>query len=234
MVFTKIKTKDIKIADSELKIIPSKKEFRKIRRNYNFDPDNLFVIVDKNFNLKYFLNSYKFALIHNIEEINCIILEKGEYYDGKSGSIELNTKAKKQAGVSVLCIKPRKTKTEKIAIRDNNICYICGMKTVVRGPKDKDIENYNTATKDHVVPIIKNGKTNNDNLKCCCLFCNRVKSGRKLTEGLKELIKDEKMLIEFYGIKDSKMLHLKENRKMVKSFNKHFLFYDECEKRGLV
>ena len=124
MVFTKIKTKDIKIADSELKIIPSKKEFRKIRRNYNFDPDNLFVIVDKNFNLKYFLNSYKFALIHNIEEINCIILEKGEYYDGKSGSIELNTKAKKQAGVSALCIKPRKTKTEKIGK------YVCERNSV--------------------------------------------------------------------------------------------------------
>ena len=63
----------------------------------------------------------------------------------------------------------RKTYTQKersiIYKKDNGRCYLCGKELL-----------YSEMTLDHVIPLAKGGKDGMENLRCCCVNCNRWKA----------------------------------------------------------
>jgi hypothetical protein len=69
---------------------------------------------------------------------------------------------------------------QEILERDKNTCYICG-----RQLESKEL------TIDHVIPRSKGGDSTENNVKCCCLFCNRLKGSFSYSETLAELIRNE-------------------------------------------
>lgn len=57
----------------------------------------------------------------------------------------------------------------KVFVRDNWTCYICGLRV-------RDLPNHpRMATVDHIIPRIKGGSNDTDNLKTCCAKCNNDK-----------------------------------------------------------
>lgn len=68
----------------------------------------------------------------------------------------------------------------QVKSRDNYTCYICQRRLP---PMD--------LTVDHVVPQKKGGKTTEENLKCCCLKCNRMKAYFTYSEALVNVIRNE-------------------------------------------
>lgn len=64
--------------------------------------------------------------------------------------------------------------------RDNGVCYICGRKRFRRD-----------ATVDHVIPKVKGGTDDLDNLKCCCKICNTLKGQFTYSKELKAVIMRE-------------------------------------------
>lgn len=80
-------------------------------------------------------------------------------------------------------IPPRKVKFNRynIFLRDKNTCQYCG-RTFPRSELNID----------HVIPKSKGGKTEWENVVCCCLSCNRKKGGKTPEEaGMKLLRKPE-------------------------------------------
>lgn len=61
---------------------------------------------------------------------------------------------------------------EKIKIRDNYTCQICGLSTEQEPNLLLEI--------DHIIPISKNGITIESNLQTLCWRCNRKKGGKLL------------------------------------------------------
>lgn len=62
--------------------------------------------------------------------------------------------------------------------RDKWVCQYCGEKVTRKN-----------ATIDHFIPQSKDGKSNKDNLKTCCLICNAIKSGKTYKEAAPFLLK---------------------------------------------
>ncbi len=68
---------------------------------------------------------------------------------------------------------------ENIFLRDENICQYCG-----REFPTKDL------TLDHVFPKSRGGKTDWENIVCCCKNCNQFKADRTPEEAGMELLND--------------------------------------------
>jgi 5-methylcytosine-specific restriction endonuclease McrA len=62
--------------------------------------------------------------------------------------------------------------------RDEFLCQYCSIELSVR-----------EATLDHVVPRSQGGRTNWENVVCCCVPCNRKKGGRTPREARMNLLK---------------------------------------------
>ena len=63
---------------------------------------------------------------------------------------------------------------EYIKTRDNYTCRMCGNSTYVEPNLLLEI--------DHIVPVSKGGKTEENNLQTLCWKCNRTKSNKLLSE----------------------------------------------------
>lgn len=215
----------IKVNEKSLLVIPDKKQIKKIERQFLYDKDNIYIIVDKKYNLLYNLNHYKFAIMYDFQQINCVVLEKDEYFDGADKTIKLNKKgAERMANLLAKKIKESKpTDLEKIAMKNNCICYICGNKTTIR--KKSHSNYFDSATQDHVKPRAKGGSNSKSNIKCCCRYCNNMKADRVLTPDLKELIIEQRMLLEKYNITTFKMLN--QNKEIKKSLSMQLIYYDK-------
>lgn len=223
MLCYKIKTSEI---GNEQKQIPLQKHMKRIHKEYTYDNDNLFIIINEKKHIIHNINHYKFAVLYGLEFINCVQLEKGEYFDGVTKTIKTN---KKKLTPKEPIIPTKKSVTEKVAKRDNYICYICGQKTQIRG-KRNDVY-LDTATVDHVVARANGGRNAQSNLKCCCKYCNNIKAARPLTNDLKELIASQRQFLEKKNIvKFSDFKANSENKKIKKSFSHQLSLYDAwCE-----
>lgn len=208
-------------------IVPNKKALRKINQLYNTDPDYLFIIVNHDGRIVYHQNQLKYAIIMGLEDINCMVLGEGEYYDPQSNSVSYSKaylkKINKQATENLANHLAKKNKREKLAERDNYICYICGRKTNLRTNKQNN-DFFDNMTIDHIVPKSKGGKSNIKNFKCCCRFCNSIKSNRLYTNDLKQSI------LKLYKLMDDNNIQtfseLAKNKNISKKLNKELARYD--------
>lgn len=222
----KVKINKIKVIDRELSVIPEKKSIRKIEKLYNYDNDNLFIVIDKEYNLKCNLNHYKFALMNDLNYINCIILDKNEYFDGKYHTVRLNKKGvNKMANLAAdKIIQHKQTELEKVAQKDDYICYICGLKTTIR--TNGHSNHFDSATQDHINPRARGGTNTKKNLKCCCRYCNNTKADRNLTPDLKELISAQRHLLEKYDVNTFSTFRTKKYAGIRNNFLEQLHYYD--------
>lgn len=70
----------------------------------------------------------------------------------------------------------------KIMARDGFKCFYCGKSTY---------EHQARLVLDHLIPLAKGGKTDNDNLVTCCTECNCSKSSMMIDEKLLSLMQAE-------------------------------------------
>lgn len=66
---------------------------------------------------------------------------------------------------------------QNVYLRDNGRCGYCGIKV------SRDDWTY-----DHVIPRMQGGKTNFDNVVCCCTNCNQRKGGRSPAQASMRLL----------------------------------------------
>lgn len=62
--------------------------------------------------------------------------------------------------------------------RDKLVCYLCGLKVVVREYPVGSPVPPDTATIDHVIPLVSGGTKKKSNLRTCCYRCNTDKGDR--------------------------------------------------------
>ena len=75
---------------------------------------------------------------------------------------------------------PKSVKNRVLAKFPN--CYWCG-KSLVRAKDASGIQNHDTATVDHIVPLRRGGKSNDDNLVGACYGCNQRRAAFRITLG---------------------------------------------------
>lgn len=80
-----------------------------------------------------------------------------------------------------------------IVEEENRICYIC----------NKTIPEYEKATVDHLISVKQFGKDTRDNLRCCCIDCNKDKEDLNIYQYILKL-KNENKLDNIKKIKNIK------------------------------
>lgn len=174
---------------------PSEKTMKKRRLEYQMD-HKLYITVREG--TKELLDGYTYFIIAKelkLNNVECNYVGKNEEFLTPANSISKDNEIK-----------------NKIFKRDNYRCYICGQKIETKISQD----NVDLGTVDHVLPRAKGGCGNLKNLRCCCRFCNNLKSDLPLTDDLKNFIKSEKEIVIKNNIKTvSEYKEYKKGRKEV-------------------
>ena len=112
----------------------------------------------------YIRESYR---INVLEKTIFFNFENFNYLFRRLREINFSTTLEKYHSVNQRKLMTKKLR-EKIMVRDNYTCQICG----VYMPDERGLEI------DHIVPVSKGGKTIPDNLQVLCSECNRRKSNK--------------------------------------------------------
>lgn len=158
---------------------PSEKKMNKRRKEYKKNHKLEIVVRENTFELLEGFTYYTLARELGLKEVECIFIGKNELF------LSGNTMADED-----------KIKT-KIYKKASYTCYICGDKV----HRDTGRDNINLATIDHFLPKARGGYSNEDNLKCCCRFCNALKANTLYGDELASYIKKEKRFAKENHIK---------------------------------
>lgn len=157
---------------------PSEKKMIRRRKEYEINNKLEIVVREGTLELLEGFTYYTLALELKLNEVTCTYIEKDELF--LSGNVKDEDRIK--------------TNIYKNA---HYTCYICGDKV----HRDTGRDNINLATIDHFVPKARGGYSNEDNLKCCCRFCNALKGNILYDDKLVNYIKKEKKLAKENHIK---------------------------------
>ena len=157
------------VYDKFLLYPPSEKKMKKRRKEYKKNHRLDIVVREGTFELLDGFTYYTLAKELGLSSVKCTYVEKDEIF--LSGNVKDEDKIKSE-----------------IYKRNNYTCYICGDKV----NKYTGHNNINFATIDHFLPKARGGYSNEDNLKCCCRFCNALKANTLYNKNLAIYIRKEK------------------------------------------
>lgn len=99
----------------------------------------------------------------------------------------------------------RRLSDQALLFRDNYQCQYCGFPLTLQ-----------SITRDHVIPLAKDGNGKGQNIVSCCYTCNQKKRDRTLQQSGMKLLKQVKQPSYFYQTSQMKQLY----RQYINSINR--------------